>query len=268
MKLFISILTLLSFLLIGQIDCNDVSFSTIVDQFYRKASKKGFDLQPNLSFIVRFPYYKRILGKCNAPVKEFLDHTKFLRIQNTLPSLKKDIVLIYNNTIRTRSLYDKIIRALEFKLPIESDKILKKSYEKWEKDPDIDMAILNEIKNSMIATQLECSVYIERCREHMNAADKIKLNVEEFFDSANTSFDNIFTQNSTTLNNAKHIVQEAGKILASIKKEQNKLFIMLYKVIFILSFYNDLRMTYVEYIVGLRDSITSEIRNEYEEIHF
>lgn len=253
---------------IKQIDGNTVTFSTIVEQFYEKASKKGFNLRPRLSFLLRFPEEKNIIRKCNEPVKEFLDHTKMLRVQNTVPSLKNDIIFIYNNTLNTRSFYNRIVHLLEYQPPIEADKIFKTSYEKWENDPDIDVARLEEVQKYIGEATSEYDVMYEKCVARMTLADQVKVNIEKYFDSANTSFDSICNEKSTSLKSGKQMVDEAKTIMSAIKQEQKQLFKHLAMITYILEFYTDLRMTVIECIIGLRNSITAEIRNEHEEIDF
>ncbi|XP_031624035.1 uncharacterized protein LOC116341232 [Contarinia nasturtii] len=258
-----AILMLLSLLLVVQIDCKDVTCSTFLDQFYAKASKQGFDFRPRLSVILGITNdSKRIIKKCQAPIKEFVDHTKLLRLQNTIGLLKHHIVKAYEKTIETRFLYDDIIRELEFKLPIKTDKIFRKSYEKWEKDSEIDKSRLEFVNNTIGAMALDYSELHKGFKEHLEAADQTKVIVEKYFDSANTSFDTFLNITPDT-KNKKCIIWEVAKIILAIQKEQDQLLVHLESMKNILRVYNEQRLIFIEYIMGMRESLIAG-RDEVE----
>lgn len=247
-----------------------VSISSFLDLFYAKASKKGFDLRPRLGILLGISNdSKRMIKKLDRPIKEFVEHTKMLRLQNTEPYLTNLIIAVHEKTVQTGFLCKDILIQLKLsaELPIGYNKIPKKSYKQWKKDPEIDVALLETLNTTISETALDYSKLHEMFKEHMEAADQTNVIVEKYFDSANTSFDAILNLTPTT-KNSNCIVSEAKKIMTEIMKEQIQLLMHLESMTNILKVYNEHRLRLIEYIVGLRDSFDANVDEIEVVLHY
>lgn len=107
----------------------------------------------------------------------------------------------------------------------------------------------------------ECAAVHEEFEKHTKAADQIKVIVENYFDSVNTSFDNILNLRPTIKNREYISIHVAKANLDAILIEQNQWLVHLKSMKIILKWYNEQRLILVEYIVELRNSFAAE-RNE------
>lgn len=238
-----------------------ITFSTFLEQFYNKASKKGFDLRPRLSFLLGLTNdSKRIKKKLEMSVKEF-GYEKMCEINDVAPRLSNSMDKVFDKTIETEILYNDFILQLESQLPIETDKIFKKWYEKWKKE-DIEVARLQVLNQTIPSIALKYAAVHEEFKEHMKAADQTKVIVEGYIDSANTSFNDILKITPAS-KNGKYTIREGRWILRAIKNEQDQWLVHLESMNNILKWYNEQRLIAIDFIIGLRDTLEAG-RNEVD----
>lgn len=229
-----------------KINDEDVTFRTLLEKFYEKAASKGMILKPKLDFMLQISDHV-LITQFQTPV-EFLDETKHRAVGRRISKKIKEFNK--RHTRKIQHIIAKICSFMAFNSPNKYDDFIN-AFKKWEDRP-VDVKQLQQIKTVLNCMEEEFKKLKDKFKNYTDTAVRVKKNIQLDLGFAKSLLNNISkTKRSAVKASMK---KELKPIVERLLHQQIKLIATLRNVILILFSYNEQRIIWAEFLIGMRNS--------------
>ncbi|XP_031639853.1 uncharacterized protein LOC116351845 [Contarinia nasturtii] len=264
----------------------NLTFSMFLEKFHAKAAEKGIEMGSGLNCIFTITNtMDKAKTKHAVPVTKLMTETKFRQVMDRVPAgmqvvigqvtvndeeskhergnarafLRNKIYLINNDlTEKIGQLNMEIYTEIAHKPFIANDKMFANWFKLWDKD-QMDEEHLKNIKKEIRAMAAQYEVSNREFKKKMKEVDNLRKTIDNYFRLANEKCDNLLKAKNYT--EFPRMVQEIVPLIERIYKSQSQLIENLENVQNLLKDYNMKRIIWVELLIGLRESLTSNRRS-------
>ncbi|XP_031624090.1 uncharacterized protein LOC116341273 [Contarinia nasturtii] len=262
-NLFIAILSL--FLVVQVVSTESITFASIVKKLYgqSKSLKSKFDFM--LKITKDIDAIKKKLEK--MPRKAFLEHNTSEYILKHVPEdlqingtdarqvLREKIDAINEGeTISIKEIDDQICTRITFKSKGILDEAIEKSYKNWAKNP-VDAHHLKQINLDYPTMKSKFDNWQKTFIDEMKAADVLRDEIKAYFNGANSIFKTLLNEPHNASETAEKYVDG---ILDGILVRHYRLIKKLESAADVLQKYNNERVIWTEFIIGMRAKLESD----------
>lgn len=200
-----------------------------------------------------------------APIRKLLENMILHKDMNTkLGSIFDVIFSINNRQETTKNLFWDILSEMKFKPSDKNDAMFDSSFEQWKKNP-LDYEHLEKVACNLNFMKDEYNQLHDKFDKAMEKLNGIKENINKNIVSANAWFYRFFRNSDTR--DYQEIIDEMQYITMRIYNQQNQLLSKLYSLIEILQTYNAKRFLWAEYVIGMRETLSSERHSVAVRLH-
>ncbi|XP_031621911.1 uncharacterized protein LOC116339961 [Contarinia nasturtii] len=266
-------LTLLLFIqpIIGNLS-EHLTFFSLLEKLYSKAETTiDFKLRPKLDFMITFPKNSyEIKPKLKAPSKEIPNNLKGDLFMGKVPAnmeingenaknyFRKLISSIGDGQGKIVNLNSEILKMMSFKPSEKHDDTFDSSVDNWNENKlvmDHVQQIANDI-NTMRTEYNECQV---KFNKEMEVADKLRTSIDKGIEAVTNWLRKILK--TSNVETRKKIIKNEEPKISTIFEFQEQMIDTLGILKEILEDYNNKRFKWLEYIIGMRDTLTAVERH-------
>lgn len=248
----------------------DLTFLSVVEKIYNKADERAIKLKPKLSFVRSISInVDKIKSRLNALVTEFWDDKKIKEILGKIPA-GTTIMNVANawSFLRTKcdqikimqiekvEIIDRIWNGVNVK-PAKKDWIFKFWFKEWNQDP-VDEMHMDRVKNSTKTMSAEYDKLFKKFNAELTEAEKIKSNIDTFIGLANRSFGKLFEKPPAK---PQEVANDVKPLMDRIYNHEKGLITKLLAIENAVKEYNERRMVWVDFLIDLRETMTSSRRS-------
>lgn len=244
----------------------ELTFSSLLKQFYSKAAEVNIDLEPDFDFMLTIPNnISEIISALDASINGLFDGATFDKIVLKVADFKEDTRKYIHKSIKevkdqhamTMKIFnDELSPELKFEPSDRCDKILNDSFKQWIENPvkQKRIQIVNENLSPMKwkYDELQKSMNIQ-CKETKRECKLIKRDII----LVKTLHKTILRLTDSDSERIKRIINNIVNFIMRINENQNLMLHNLEHMKIIFNSYNRLRMIWAEFLIGMRNSLTS-----------
>ncbi|XP_031637120.1 uncharacterized protein LOC116349709 isoform X2 [Contarinia nasturtii] len=246
----------------GDEENEDVTISGLMQILFQKANKKQVDLMTHLSFVAQpFPEFdiENVNAVLNNDLKQFdftakdlaenVPKTMVFKGTNGCDLLRKHMDLILNQQAAHLQLNQEIKAELEFNTLDKNDKLFYDSYKQWIENA-IDKQQMRSLDSKISFHILPVYVkFIGKFREELNDIKMGRRSIDANIESINTMYNSLyFDKTNEEIEHLSHAVIEMSplytKFVETLRKLKN-----------FLKEFNNQRVAWVEYFIGMRKKL-------------
>lgn len=191
-----------------------------------------------------------------APVRKLLENMKLHKDMNTKLGSIFDVIFSINDRQEiTKNLLWDILSEMKFKPSDKNDAMFDSSFEQWKKNP-LDLEHLKRVECDLNFMKDEYNQLHDEFVKAMEKLNEIRENIDKNIVSANAWFYRFFRNADTR--DYQQIIDEMQYITMEIYNQQNHLLSKLCTLIEILQTYNAKRFLWAEYVIGMRETLSSK----------
>ncbi|XP_031622862.1 uncharacterized protein LOC116340482 [Contarinia nasturtii] len=270
MKFFLFCTFLSLFLLVkSNNDTEGVTFASVVKKFYEKAMANGnVHMQHELDFIIKISNNAdNLKNKFEPLVEEFMDKGKLKEVIKKLPNGQKIngvfVPVYFNeqfkliNSQRTSKIKD-LVHKIDTEITLQPRHVKAKGYNyeklnkyfvEWKQKPKH----VEVVKNNIQSMETKYNTLKTEFDGEINAISQLIETIKTEVDSVNMSFGKLSQAQKT--NDKMDIFRESKPTIATISQNQSNLIELLHRTLKTLKAYNEYRIVWAEYIVGVKESL-------------
>lgn len=238
-----------------------VTFQSLVDKLDKKASGSGiFGMKPNLNIMLGlYTHIDELKSKCEG-LDRLMNQERKIEILNKVPStmliegelardtLQTKIDLVnFANSLKVLHLNYEISFAIDFILANEN---FVESYQNW-KLKKVNKKHMLLVKDTLNSLKLEYVQLHEFLTMAMSVIDETKRNIGTMTTLLNSKLNRLLTITESA--QISEIVEQITHSLIEIHKKQDLFVTQLESIRDILNYYNAKRVTWAEFIIGMRE---------------
>ncbi|XP_031637207.1 uncharacterized protein LOC116349763 [Contarinia nasturtii] len=257
----------------------DITFSNLLDQFNKKAAEKGFDMGSKLHFIIKISNtVGKLKKKLETPPKEFMDSKKLKRVLASVPKTMtitgpdyvevngreflRLMIGIINDaaTENIPNISAEICTEITFIPP--HDQLFDDWYKAWDMDPISEQHMIQVYKELPAMTTKYVQLY-DLYHKRLGEVEAAVKGVKFLTKLINTDFDRLLILNPEEESDAvqaRETVLRLQPLLERLGQHQEHVIRQLTQVRDVLIEYNKDRIKWIEFLVEIRESLTSDRR--------
>lgn len=238
-----------------------VTFKSLVEKFDKKASRSGiFGMKPSLNIMLGlYTHIDELKSRCER-LDRLMNQERKIEILKKVPStmliegkLARDSLQSYidlvnfANSLKVLHLNYEISLAIDFSLANQN---FVKSYQNW-KLKKVNEKHMLLVKDTLDSLEVEFVQLHEFLTMAMSVIDETKRNIGTMTALLNSKFNRLLTITESA--QITEVVEQITHSLIEIHKKQDLFVTQLESIRNILNYYNAKRVTWAEFLIGMRD---------------
>lgn len=230
----------------------------MLDRFYAKAAKVQINLRPQLDFILKISDDMdeiQFRTKLDVLFKEFMNASRTKQVLEKVPVSMQAMGRNARGFLATRINAINKRSEIEYTSTIKYDNGFYKSFKNWDHNP-VDQAHVQQVVNDIGIMRSKYDELHGPFIVEMNAIYGVDVNFASDIDLANSLFDRLLA--STNALEIRKLVEDSLQVTIRMADRRKTRMTTLEHVRNILKDYNQWRIIWAEFIIGMRQTLSSE----------